>query len=253
MSNGTGPSWLGRNEFLLRRLHSLLGLLPVGAYMVVHLATNASVIAGAGVFQKNVNLIHSLGPALPLVEWTFIFIPLLFHMLLGFVFIWGSQPNTTDYPLSSNVRYTLQRVTGMIAAVFIVFHVLTLHKLGLGQFDPHHATSSAATALQRAPWVPALYVVGITASVFHLANGIWTMGITWGLWISPAAQRRANYVCAAVGVVVLALGLSALGKMLSMNQAEIEAAKAVETHLLTLEQVPGASTGTAHSLSTPSK
>ena len=34
--------------------------------------------------------------------------------------------------------------------------------------------------------------------VFHLANGLWTMGITWGVWTSPAAQRRALWACVRV-------------------------------------------------------
>ena len=54
------------------------------------------------------------------------------------------------------------------------------------------------------------YLIGIVACVFHLANGIWTMGITWGIWISPNAQRHASYVCGAGGLVLLLVGLSAL-------------------------------------------
>ena len=38
----SSAGFLARNEFLLRRLHSLSGLIPVGAYMVVHLLTNAT-------------------------------------------------------------------------------------------------------------------------------------------------------------------------------------------------------------------
>jgi hypothetical protein len=41
------------------------------------------------------------------------------------------------------------------------------------------------------PVIQAGYAIGILACVFHLANGIWTMGITWGVWTSPAAQSRA--------------------------------------------------------------
>ena len=55
-----------------------------------------------------------------------------------------------------------------------------------------------------------LYAVGVLSCVFHLANGIWTMGITWGVWTSPAAQRRANWVCSLAGVVLAVVGMSAL-------------------------------------------
>ena len=35
-----------------------------------------------------------------------------------------------------------------------------------------------------------LYPIGILAATFHLANGFWTAGITWGLTVSAGAQRR---------------------------------------------------------------
>ena len=55
------PSFLVRNEFLIRRLHSFRGLIPVGAYMVIHLLTNASVLDSPATFQRTVYTIHSLG------------------------------------------------------------------------------------------------------------------------------------------------------------------------------------------------
>ncbi|MEZ6105511.1 MAG: hypothetical protein R3B96_05210 [Pirellulaceae bacterium] len=31
--------------------------------------------------------------------------------------------------------------------------------------------------------------------IFHLANGIWTMGITWGVWINLSAQPPSGLIC----------------------------------------------------------
>src|SRR5689334_18637943 len=89
-------SFFTRHEFLIRRLHSLTGLIPVGAYMCVHLLTNASVLAGAATFQDSVDKIHSLGPVLPLVEWTFIFLPIIFHAVVGVVIIRSGQSNLSS-------------------------------------------------------------------------------------------------------------------------------------------------------------
>jgi succinate dehydrogenase / fumarate reductase cytochrome b subunit len=58
--------------------------------------------------------------------------------------------------------------------------------------------------------VPTLYAIGVLACVFHLANGIWTMGITWGVWISPTAQQRASWACLVFGIGLGVLGLAAL-------------------------------------------
>ncbi len=216
-------SFFQKHEFLIRRLHSLSGLVPVGAFMVVHLAANASIMNGPESFQNIVYQIHSLGDAIFVIEWLFIFLPIIFHAALGFVFIFGAKNNTNSYPFKSNIRFRLQRITGFIALFFILYHVLhmngiihvetfrekVLTPLGLAQFYPYNAASSAARALQN-PIITLIYAVGVIASVFHFANGLWTMGITWGVWVSPKAQATASKVCTAIGAVVLLFGLSAI-------------------------------------------
>ncbi len=235
-------SWFERNEFLIRRLHSLSGLIPVGAFMCVHLLTNSSVIDSPATFQKNVYSINSLGRLLPVVEWGFIFLPLLFHAGFGIVIMRSGVSNTSSYSTSGNWRYTLQRASGMIAFFFIMWHVFHMHgwfhfdawinnvasRLWGAQFAPYNAASTAGAALQASLLVQILYVVGVLACVFHLANGLWTMGITWGVWISPAAQKRANYFCGAFGLALAVVGMAAIVGML---QVDVEKAKAVEDNM----------------------
>ena len=67
--DSSGQTFFARHDFLIRRLHSLSGLIPVGGYMVIHLMTNASVLESPAAFQKNVYTIHSLGSLLPWIEW----------------------------------------------------------------------------------------------------------------------------------------------------------------------------------------
>ena len=231
ITNDTSTPFLARHQFLIYRLFSLAGLVPVGAFLAVHLLTNASVLAGPGTFQSRVDMIHSLGPLLVPIEWAFIFLPMLFHAVVGFVIIANGMPNVGSYAYVGNVRYTLQRATGMIAFAFIIWHIVQLHwmgaPLGGGKFDPHHAASSAAVAL-RPILVSMLYAVGILSTVFHFSNGLWTLGITWGLWTSPAAMRRANWISVAVGVLLGAAGLGALG---GMRAVDVEQARAIETRM----------------------
>lgn len=191
--------------------------------MTVHLLTNASLLNSSSTYQQAVYQIHSLGKLLPLVEWAFIFGPLLFHGLLGLVIIWSGRVNISTYQYSGNVRYTLQRITGVIAFVFIFWHVFHMHgwfhadfwmdnvvrPLGGGRFRPYSAASTLGMAMQGFI-VPLLYGIGILSAIFHLANGIWTLGITWGLWITPAAQRRASWVATAIGAVLAMVGMGAL-------------------------------------------
>lgn len=212
-----------KHYFLIRRLHSLAGLVPIGVFLCVHLATNASILAPGepGVeYQKSVERIHALGWLLKPVEIVGIFIPLAFHALLG-VKIWlTSAPNMQQYRYGSNIRYTLQRTTGVIAFAFILYHVWQMHwfgePFGGGQFAVHDeggapaAAPTTAKIIQAGWWIAPIYGVGIIASVYHLANGIWTSLITWGITIRPQTQRRAGYICAIFGVILCLVGLGAL-------------------------------------------
>jgi len=226
-------SFLSRHQFLIYRLFSLSGLIPVGAFLIVHLLTNASVLAGPESFQSRVDMIHSLGPLLVPIEIAFIFLPMLFHAAVGFAIIAGGLPNVGSYPYVGNLRYTLQRATGMIAFAFIIGHLIQLHWLGeplrgsAEGFDPHHATSSAAVAI-RPLLVSILYAIGVLSTVFHFSNGLWTLGITWGLWTSPAAMRRANWVSVAVGLLLAAAGLGAIGGLRTVDVAK---ARGVENRM----------------------
>lgn len=230
------PSFLVRHQFVIYRLFSLSGLVPVGAYLVVHLLTNASIINGVATFQDQVDRIHSLGVILLPVEITFIFLPLLFHAAVGWLIISGALPNTSHYPYASNIRYTMQRATGIIAFLFILFHVIQLHHLagepfreiGGAQFDADHAASSAAEAI-RPLWITVLYVIGMLSTVYHFANGLWTQGITWGLWTSAAAQRRASWVSVIVGIGLAVVGLSAV---VGMNRVDVGRATEIENKML---------------------
>ncbi|GIW99181.1 MAG: succinate dehydrogenase [Pirellulaceae bacterium] len=239
--NGPNSSFFLRHEFLIRRLHSLSGLIPVGAYMVVHLLVNSTLINGAGAFQTNVHKIHALGKFLLPVEWAFIFLPIIFHAVVGVWIIRSGQSNHSQYRFTANWRYTLQRWTGVIAIVFIFTHVFHLHgwfhaqwwlenvaqPLGMAQFRPYNAASTLAQGMQNYGWPP-FYLVGILACVYHFANGLWTMGITWGLWVSPAGQRRATLACAVVGLLLFGVGLTAL---VATQVTDPEEARGVEDRM----------------------
>lgn len=243
----------------------MTGLLPVGAYMVVHLFTNASILNGTEAFQNAVYMIHSLGNALVLVEWAFIFLPLIFHALIGFWIIFEAKNNVGNYPLERNWRYTLQRITGMIAAVFILHHVIQLNGIihaepiretvlepvKAGQFRPYNAASTAADALQWAfPLMAIWYAIGITACVYHFANGIWTMGITWGVWTAPHAQRWASHVCMGIGAIVLVVGMSAL---VGMCAIDVEKARERENEMYQQRVKDGSILPNPHKLFDPKR
>lgn len=231
-------SMFGRHEFLIRRLHSLVGLAPIGGYLVFHLATNGAILDGLEAYQHRADQIHKLGATtILLLEWTVIFLPILFHGLIGMVIVTRGKRNVSDYPYEGNIRYTLQRVTGVVAFFFIFWHVLQMHgwlrwewwvqyvarPLGGAAFDPKRAYT-AAQVLQSFWLFPVLYAVGTLACVYHLANGVWTMGVTWGVWTSPRAQQWAKVPCAGFGLALAVVGMGALWGMMRAEAPPEDAA-----------------------------
>jgi succinate dehydrogenase / fumarate reductase cytochrome b subunit len=240
-------SFLDRHWFLLRRLHSLTGIVPIGVFLIIHLTTNSSIVwgerlSGGGVktFQHEVDFIHSL-PGLVLLEIFGLWLPILYHAVFGFIIGFTGRSNVGRYGYADNWRYTLQRWSGYIGFLFIIYHVATLRwKWNLpfsAAFDPEIASSSTAIALRggttddmmAAVIVGVIYLTGVTLLVFHLANGLWTAAITWGVTITESAQRRWAWVCAVLGVALMAAGWAAYWGFVTLD---IEAARVIEEQII---------------------
>jgi succinate dehydrogenase / fumarate reductase cytochrome b subunit len=223
-----------RYHFLIRRLHSLSGIIPVGVFLGIHLSVNAAIMAGPQAFQFGVNQIHNLGKlgVLEVVEVVFILIPIAFHAIIGIQIWLTSQPNVLAYQYGGGVRYALQRWTGIIALVFILVHLWQMQWLGApfggNLFDAEDAARSTVAAM--APWwTTPVYAVGVLCSVYHLANGIWTFLITWGITIGPRSQRLSGYVCLVIGLALGLLGMGSLITLKTMKPSDLTP-PAVETH-----------------------
>ena len=225
-----------RYHFLIRRLHSLSGIVPVGVFLCVHMLLNGSIIAGGDAYQNAVSLIHSLDRVgiLKPVEVVFIFIPIAFHAIVGIMIWLTGQTNVAAYQYGGNVRYTLQRWTALVTVVFVLAHLWHMHWLGAwlpggAQFDPHAAPASAVAAMD-AWWFGPVYAVGLICAVYHFANGIWTFLIVWGITIGPRSQRGAGYVCAVMGIVLGLLGMGSLYKIKTMEASTTPPPSGVEVH-----------------------
>lgn len=244
-------SLLAKHYFLLRRLHSLSGIVPIGAFLFPHLFTNSSImwgrwispsstvpgaVKGIEMFQDEVNFIHSL-PFLFLIELFGLWLPLAFHAGFGFYIAKQAKYNTQRYAYQDNWRYVWQRITGYLAFLFIFAHVASLRwgwSFGglFPSFDAHAAASSTAAHFQQGRMgilMAAFYLVCVLAIVFHFANGLWTAGITWGLTVSQGAMRRWGQVCAGIGIT---LALAAVLSVYGFATLDIPVARETEAHML---------------------
>ena len=59
-------------------------------------------------------------------------------------------------------------------------------------------------------WHIILYFIGITATVFHFANGLWNFMVKWGITVGQRAQRISGYVCLVIGLGVYIFFMSSL-------------------------------------------
>ena len=200
--------------FVLRKLHQLSGIVPLGLFLLEHFYTNSKALAGATAFNNAVQDLQSI-PYILLVEIGGIFIPLIYHAVYGLVITIEARPNNLNYPYPRNWFYLIQRITGVILFFFITFHVLNF-RFGLMPGLNHvsvatHPTKAFGIVSTEFHMVPIflVYLVGITATVWHLANGIWLFMVDWGITIGERAQRLTGYACIAFGVVLLLVGINA--------------------------------------------
>jgi succinate dehydrogenase / fumarate reductase, cytochrome b subunit len=198
--------------FLMRKLHSLTGVVPVGGFMCFHLWENARALQGQAQFDEAVAGINHM-PFLPVLEWGLILIPLAFHALYGVKLALESKPNLGKYTYSRNWMYVLQRVTGLIAFAFILFHLYeywwqkTAGKLAVEQFYPA-LCQNMSYAIGPVPVTALIYAIGISACVFHFANGLYGFCFSWGITSSRRSQQQAATAFGLLGVAVLILGLT---------------------------------------------
>jgi succinate dehydrogenase / fumarate reductase cytochrome b subunit len=200
--------------FILRKLHQLSGIFPLGIFLLEHFYTNSKALSGAGSFNKAVEDLQSI-PYILLVEIGGIFIPLLYHAVYGLVITMEARPNNLAYPYPRNWFYTIQRITGVILFFFILFHVLNFRfglVPGLNMESvaehPNKAFEIVAREFRMVP-IFIVYLIGITSTVWHLANGIWLFLVDWGITIGERAQRLTGYACIAFGAVLLLVGVNA--------------------------------------------
>jgi succinate dehydrogenase / fumarate reductase cytochrome b subunit len=144
------------------------------------------------------------------LEWVFIFLPILYHGLYG-IWIWlRGKSNVVYYPWAGNWMYVAQRWTGLIAILYIGQHVYRQRFSGVSL--PEHPGAAFAKVQHELanPWMLAVYVIAMVAICWHFSYGIWLFAAKWGITPGAMARKRFGYVCAGFGVVILAIGLASI-------------------------------------------
>jgi succinate dehydrogenase / fumarate reductase cytochrome b subunit len=197
------------DSYLWRKLHSLTGIVPIGAFLLEHILSNFETIHGPLAYGKQVLFLNSL-PLVRVLEWVFIFIPLAYHALYGVVIAVKGRSNVNVYPWAGNWGYVMQRITGIIALLYIVQHVWRQRFSGVDL--PNHPGAAFAKVQHELsnPWMLAIYVIAMIATCWHFAYGVWLFAAKWGITPGEKARKKFGYVCAAGGVLICAMGLASI-------------------------------------------
>ena len=131
VKGGVAPLRAGQGySFWLRRLHSLSGIVPIGAFLVEHFISNAFATRGPAAYTKQVELLSSF-PFVVGLELFGIWLPILYHALYGFYIWYRGDSNLSEYPWTGNWMYAAQRWTGTIAFFYMVWHTWHLRFTGV--------------------------------------------------------------------------------------------------------------------------
>lgn len=213
---GVPPLRAGQGKsFLLRRLHSLSGIIPVGAFLIEHFVSNAFATNGPHAYADQVKFLTGL-PFAVVLEWVGIYIPLLYHAIYGLYVWFRGEGNVIEYPWSGNWLYTAQRWTGLIAFIYIGWHVYTMRILGPHLFGETNGVPGYYLAFGKVQgevivtWAFLFYVVGIIAASWHFAYGIWLFCAKWGITAGESARRKLGYVCVLIALVFMFTGFMTL-------------------------------------------
>jgi succinate dehydrogenase / fumarate reductase, cytochrome b subunit len=193
-------------EFGNRRLHSLLGVIPIGLFLIFHLSVNFMATKGEETFNGAVHLIEYT-PVKILVEWVVIYLPLIFHAVYGIYIAFTAKNNLGRFSFFRNWMFMLQRLTGIITLIFLVWHIwATRIQAAMGA----EVNFDMMAEIFSSPFMIVFYIVGIISAIFHFANGLWSFAVSWGLTVSPRSQRIMTYFTLIVFVLLSYIGISAI-------------------------------------------
>lgn len=199
------PEGRDRPGSLAKKLHSLSGVVPLGAFLVLHLWVTASVVGSRAVYDRQTGFLHSglLGILEPLV-----ILPLFFHGIYGIIRVLG--PRDPDHAYGTDRMASLQRASGIVVLAFVSLHLWEFRaQTWMGGFGVSAYSTKLVEDLSSTqysvPWIALGYLLGTAGSVFHLANGMTSFCTTWGYTPTAEAQRRTRGVFLVAGFLLFAL------------------------------------------------
>jgi succinate dehydrogenase / fumarate reductase cytochrome b subunit len=197
-----------RSNFLAARLASLLAVLPLGVWTVAHVWNNLAAFQGAEAWQRAVT--EYPHPVAEVFTGIVVLLPLALHTIWGIGRLASSRPNNLRYRFYGNLKYLLQRLSAVGVLLFLGAHLWLAFLRPRAQEG--HPETFADIAQEMHFHTPTLvvYVLGTLGVAYHLANGVQTFCMGWGIVSSQRALRRLEWWVLAFFVVLLAMSWAAV-------------------------------------------
>lgn len=216
------------NYFLLRRLHSLSGIIPVGAFFLIHMFLNSRAAQSPDQYQWVPDTLDQI-PYLIYIEIGGILLPILFHAVLGVIIATKAEHNVTrpKHGWAENWGYTFQRITGVLLFILIAIHLwqtwwvhvklkmdnalngthteFEIYSLMNGIF----VSSSDGSVSYNWLWL-SIYALFVLAAAWHFGNGIYNFACKWGFSTSRQSQRFALTLGLGIGAIGLVMGFASI-------------------------------------------
>ncbi|MCK0473584.1 succinate dehydrogenase cytochrome b558 subunit [Halalkalibacter sp. APA_J-10(15)] len=207
----------GNREYFNRKLHSLLGVIPIGIFLIQHFVVNHFATRGASAFNQAAHFMENL-PFRYFLEIFVIFVPLLYHAIYGVYIAFQAKNNTSHYGFFRNWMFRIQRWSGVFLLIWITWHVWeTRIQAALGA----EVNFDMMANIFSNPFMIAFYIVGVLAATFHFANGLWSFAVSWGITVTPRSQKIATYVTMGIFFALTFVGIRAILAFVNPDLANI--------------------------------
>jgi succinate dehydrogenase/fumarate reductase cytochrome b subunit len=182
----------------LRKVHSFSGLVLLGAYLLFHAYEQLAIRGGRDALIARLD--RTTHPGL---EIFCVLVPLSLHAALGLYL--SREKDTLRY--ASPRFWSLQVMSGVLAGLFLLFHVATIWGTRIAQGRPAAAYGAMHAYVGTLP-AAAVYLIGVTAVCVHFAQGLSAAILRVGQL--RLSVRHTRIACAVVGVVLWGLFVDAL-------------------------------------------
>jgi succinate dehydrogenase / fumarate reductase cytochrome b subunit len=190
----------------LRRIHSLTGMIPLGVFLVEHLAVNSTALAGPEMFRA---VAAGLGgvPGRLWLEILGIGLPLLVHMTIG-VLIAAEIPEEGNQDARGWSAWS-QRLTGIYLMIYVAFHVWGT-RLSPEVVRDRQDLFVVMHAQVRDPGGFAFHALGVLSAAWHLGHGLPRFAARWWPRAAPGALRAAAGVGYSLAAALAIVGIATL-------------------------------------------